>query len=161
MLGILPLILTIFGILGEQSKYHAPTAFYTIKNEINNASYYNLPRFWTNSGLCPAQPKDLLSDGMLLNLEYIGTLPQQGITHLRIHWLLDLLEFQQFTQDGLPIYDYTHLNDFMDILNELNLYPVVEFMGNPGNVFNKNPNANDIMWQDLAYKFVKHYLSMY
>lgn len=53
--------------------------------------------FWTSTGLCPPEPRNasgafLVSKDSLMNLELIGSLPNRGIRHVRIHWLLELLE---------------------------------------------------------------------
>lgn len=56
-----------------------------------------LPMFWKNSGFCPPAPlKDyadfFLSDDVRQNILIIGSIPNNGVTHLRIHWLLHLLK---------------------------------------------------------------------
>lgn len=53
--------------------------------------------FWTSTGLCPPEPRNasgafLVSRDSLMNLELIASLPNHGIRHVRIHWLLELLE---------------------------------------------------------------------
>lgn len=55
-----------------------------------------LPRFWTNVGFAPPEPvtnvsKFFSSKDIQLNLEIIGSLPNEGIQNVRIHWLLNLL----------------------------------------------------------------------
>lgn len=132
------------------------------------ASYYILDKFWTNSGLCPASKQThmdvktaLLSDAMLLNLRIIGSLPKGAITHLRIHWLLELVKFVAFNPHGIPIYDFTESDLFLSKLVEYNLSPVIEFMGNLSNLFVKNPNYNEIIWTNFSYEFIKHYLSTF
>ncbi|KNC34133.1 hypothetical protein FF38_08306 [Lucilia cuprina] len=127
--------------------------------------YYNFPKFWTNTGLCPAGKiihddikNSLLSDAMQMNLLYISALPTGAITHIRIHWLLELLQFEQYTQSGVPIYDFNVLDKFLMDLDEMNLNPVIEFMANLSNVFLKNPTQNDFYWENLSYQVAKHYL---
>lgn len=65
-------------------------------------SYKKLPRFWTNVGFSPPAPLPLnntqISDALLskdirLNTELIGSLPNAGVKHIRIHWLLSLIRF--------------------------------------------------------------------
>lgn len=63
-------------------------------NSLNDVK--RLPRFWTNTGLAPPEPLDKIanffeSDDVNLNLEIIGSLPNNGIKNVRIHWLLNLL----------------------------------------------------------------------
>lgn len=55
-----------------------------------------LPRFWVNTGFAPPEPLEKVadfftSDDLQLNLEIIGSLPDNGIQNVRIHWLLNLL----------------------------------------------------------------------
>lgn len=58
-----------------------------------------LPRFWVNTGLAPPQPLDLVSEffesnDLKLNLEIVGSLPNNGLRNVRIHWLLNLLSIR-------------------------------------------------------------------
>lgn len=56
-----------------------------------------LPRFWTNSGFSPPVEKVdeyFDSDDVNSNLEIIGSLPNKGISNVRIHWLLNLLSIR-------------------------------------------------------------------
>lgn len=58
--------------------------------------FKKLPRFWTNTGFAPPEPVAEAgaffdSDDVNLNLEIIGSLPNQGINNVRMHWLLNLL----------------------------------------------------------------------
>lgn len=58
-----------------------------------------LPRFWTNTGFAPPEPigsvnEFFASDDVNLNLEIIGSLPNEGIKTVRIHWLLNLLSIR-------------------------------------------------------------------
>ncbi|XP_061396143.1 alpha-L-iduronidase [Musca vetustissima] len=134
----------------------------------DNTTYYKFPKFWTNSGLCPlgnithrSITDYLRSDTMQGNLLHLSALPHGALTHLRIHWLLELLEFQQFTQSGLPIFDFSLLDEFLIDLDMMNINPVVEFMGNFSNLFEKNPTYNDVIWDDLTYQVTKRYLNMF
>lgn len=59
----------------------------------------SLPRFWTNTGFAPPEPVETVdeyfeSNDVNLNLEIIGSLPNNGITNVRIHWLLNLLSIR-------------------------------------------------------------------
>lgn len=131
-------------------------------------NYYILPKFWTSTGFCPAGEigsidlkQNLLSDTVSMNLQHIASLPNGAITHIRIHWLLELIGFVQYTQAGVPIYDFDDLDTFIMQLDDLGLYPVIEFMANPGDIFIKNPNQNDFLWENFSFQVTKHYLSKY
>ncbi|XP_013118264.1 alpha-L-iduronidase isoform X2 [Stomoxys calcitrans] len=134
----------------------------------DNTTYHVFPRFWTSTGLCP--PGDvthenvkefLRSDSMQINILYLSALPAKSLTHIRIHWMLELLKFVQYSQSGLPIYDFSDLDDFLEELNTMNLYPMIEFMGNISDVFVKNPTYNNVLWEDLSYEVTKHYLNTF
>lgn len=58
-----------------------------------------LPRFWTNTGFAPPAPVENVTDyfeskDVNLNLEIAGSLPNRGISNVRIHWLLNLLSIR-------------------------------------------------------------------
>lgn len=55
-----------------------------------------LKRFWTNTGFSPLEddPKFFESIDLNMNLEIIGSLPNNGLKNVRIHWLLDLLSIK-------------------------------------------------------------------
>lgn len=58
-----------------------------------------LPRFWTNTGFAPPEPVENVNDffesnDVNVNLEIIGSLPNRGISNVRIHWLLNLLSIR-------------------------------------------------------------------
>lgn len=64
-----------------------------------NENYKNLPRFWTNTGFCPTAPINqsesfFLSNDVKLNLEIISSLPNHGLSHIRVHWILELIRFE-------------------------------------------------------------------
>lgn len=65
--------------------------------------YRPLPRFWANVGFSPPAPlplnntqisEELLGDDVQVNSELIAALPNHGIEHIRIHWLLSLIKFK-------------------------------------------------------------------
>lgn len=68
----------------------------------NVSSYNVLPRFWTNSGLSPFAPLPFnrtdVAQQLLTeygnNMEIISALPNSAVKHIRIHWLLSLIDFK-------------------------------------------------------------------
>jgi L-iduronidase len=73
---------------------HATTLTINYTNDVKR-----LPRFWKNTGLAPPDPLDKAgnffeSKEFNLNLEIIGSLPNNGIKNIRIHWLLNLLSIR-------------------------------------------------------------------
>lgn len=72
-----------------------------VEIDFNNATseVKKLPRFWANTGFAPPEPVDKAaeffeSDDVKRYLEIIGSLPNQGIRNVRIHWLLNLLSIR-------------------------------------------------------------------
>lgn len=81
--------------------------------------------FWSNSGLCPPAPINessafYSSGDLLLNLQIIGSLPNRGLSHIRPHWIFQLVE--------PPFTNFTRLVHFIQHLRSSNLYPTIEFM---------------------------------
>ncbi|XP_066975316.1 alpha-L-iduronidase isoform X2 [Macrobrachium rosenbergii] len=120
---------------------------------------------WRSTGLCPPDPHSeahlfLLSQDELQNLALIGSLPNDGIAQVRIHWLLDLVNA---TVDDLgPKYNYTHLDSLMNRLRQFNLKPGFEIMGNPGNVFNDFENVTQVTWwRHLVAQTARRYVEKY
>jgi len=126
--------------------------------------YHTMPHFWTGVGFCPAGRIDhegisaALGDPALrLNLRQIAALPVGAVTHIRIHWLLELIQFWQYDPSGIPIYDFSKFDDFIDFLHEeLRLSPVLEWMGNLGGVFSENPMQQSFYWEHLVKTTINH-----
>ncbi|EDV58924.1 alpha-L-iduronidase [Drosophila erecta] len=129
--------------------------------------YHTMPHFWTGVGFCPAGRIDhegissALSDPALrLNLRQIAALPVGAVTHIRIHWLLELIQFWQYDPSGIPIYDFSKFDDFIDFLHEeLRLSPVLEWMGNLGGVFSENPMQQSFYWEHLVKTTINHQIA--
>lgn len=95
--------------------------------------------FWRSTGFCPPLPHsraDLydLSWDQQLNLAYVGAVPHGGIEQVRTHWLLDLITARKSAGQGLS-YNFTHLDGYLDLLRENQLFPGFELMGSPSGHF--------------------------
>ncbi|XP_017469197.1 PREDICTED: alpha-L-iduronidase [Rhagoletis zephyria] len=130
-------------------------------------SYYELPRFWTSTGFCPmgeirreSLKAVFFSEEVQMNLLHITALPAGAITHIRIHWLLKLVKFIQYSTAGVPMYDFADLDAFILNLDELGLFPVVEFMTDLDGILASNPDIEGSLWQDFSYQVTKHYLNL-
>lgn len=136
-------------------------------SHIENESYYQLPRFWTNTGFCPSGDikreslkSSLFSESVQMNLMHLAALPTGALTHIRIHWLLELVKFVQYTQAGVPVYDFTDLDVFILNLNDLGLYPVIEFMTDLDGILINNSDIMNDIWEDFSYQVTKRYLNL-
>ncbi|XP_017077613.2 alpha-L-iduronidase [Drosophila eugracilis] len=129
--------------------------------------YHPMPHFWTGVGFCPAGQIDhvgitfaLADPALRYNLRQIAALPVGAVTHIRIHWLLELIQFWQYDPSGIPIYDFSKFDDFIDFLHEeLRLSPVVEWMGNLGGVFIENPMQQSFYWEHLVKSTINHQIA--
>ncbi|XP_001356788.3 alpha-L-iduronidase [Drosophila pseudoobscura] len=126
--------------------------------------YHPLSHFWTGVGFCPAGDIDhkgisaaLSARELQMNLRQIAALPVGAVTHIRIHWLLELVQFLQYDMSGVPKYDFGKFDNFIDFLHEeLRLSPVLEFMGNPGQVFTENPQQISFFWDHFVKTTLNH-----
>lgn len=132
--------------------------FLFVGNSISNLKYYEFPRFWTNTGLCPIGnvSEVLLSQDEEINIRLIGSLPNNGIKRVRIHWLLDLVEFSHYREHQIPVFDFSKLDKLMDSLDDSGLRVGFEMMGNPSNIFKNNFMWK--MWDDIVFQVAKRYV---
>ncbi|XP_055854835.1 alpha-L-iduronidase [Episyrphus balteatus] len=133
-----------------------------------NDSFHLLSRFWTNTGFCPLGniqntpiSNYLLSNEMKIHLQLIGALPNEALSNIRIHWLLELIELVEYEKHHIPKYDFSKLDKFIWWLDRAELYLGFELMGNPSEIFTKNQNESiiEFLWEDLAFQIGKRYLN--
>lgn len=118
----------------------------------------SLPRFWRGTGFTPA--KLLLTPEMQQALTYIGSLPRQGIQHVRVHYLLDLVRGER-TSQGL-VWDWSLLDRGLDALMDSGLQPFFEVMGNPSGLFSDFGSRDQLLrWRDLTAALAEHLLARY
>lgn len=122
--------------------------------------------FWRSTGFCPPLPHDHadqydLSWDQQLNLAYIGAVPHSGIEQVRIHWLLDLITARKSSGQGL-LYNFTHLDAFLDLLMENQLLPGFELMGSPSGHFTDFEDKQQVFeWKDLVSLLASRYIGRY
>ncbi|CAG9806028.1 unnamed protein product [Chironomus riparius] len=123
--------------------------------EESTSNVRRLKRFWTNTGFSPLV-NDLNffeSNDLSTNLEIIGSLPNNGLKNVRIHWLLDLL-IHKFNDNDILMYDFSKLDNFLNkLINDWNLVPTIEFMTS-----HKFKRYNKEFWRDYAYEIIMHYI---
>ncbi|XP_050095136.1 alpha-L-iduronidase [Anopheles aquasalis] len=122
-----------------------------------------LPPFWSSTGLCPPEPRNetaafLLSKAMHLNLQLIGSLSDRAISYVRIHWLLELIQVSNDKETKVR-YDFAYLDQLLDRLHDIGLYPGFELMGLPQGYAKPHPTAH--FWENLVSRIVQRYVARY
>lgn len=65
-------------------------------------------------------------------------------------------------KNDIPFYDFSKFDLFLDHLIELKLHPVLEFMGNPSEIFTKKLNISaEFLWEDLVFQIVSRAISKF
>ncbi|XP_066510173.1 alpha-L-iduronidase-like [Hoplias malabaricus] len=125
----------------------------------------NISHFWRSTGFCPpelhtdAHIYDLSKDQQL-NLALIGSTPHSGLQQVRIHWMLELISAQII--NGEYHYNFTYLDQLIDLLHQNGLKPGFELMGSVNNAFNDFENKSQVLeWRRLVYLIAKRYTEKY
>lgn len=124
-----------------------------------------LKPFWRSTGFCPPLPHTEadqfdLSIDQQLNLAYVGSVPHGGIQQVRIHWMLELLTAQDIA--GEPQYNFTKLDQLIDLLWINGLRPGFELMGSVSNYFTDFEDKSQVIkWRNLVYLIAKRYIDRY
>ncbi|XP_067378044.1 alpha-L-iduronidase [Channa argus] len=125
----------------------------------------DLKHFWRSTGFCPPLPHTKahqfdLSIDQQLNLAYVGSVPHGGIQQVRIHWMLELVTAQDV--GGRPQYNFTKLDELIDLLWLNGLRPGFELMGSVSNYFTDFEDKSQVAeWRNLVYLLTKRYIDRY
>ncbi len=87
-----------------------------------------LNHFWNSTGFTPAAW--MLKPDMRQNCIYFGSVPHDGIRYVRVHNFLELLKINGVETDS-PEYDFSSLDEALDLLVHNGLVPIFEIMGFP------------------------------
>jgi len=134
-----------------------------INIEVSDAYISKLEHFWRSTGLCPPQPhqeidKFLLSNDMKQNFLLISSTPHKGLQQIRIHWLLDLIKWNQTSNS----YNFEALDQLVELFYKNHLTLGFEVMGNPSEQFTNFENTKDIkqlktLVQMIASRYIKRF----
>ncbi|CAL8346343.1 unnamed protein product [Lota lota] len=124
-----------------------------------------LKHFWRSTGFCPPLPHTeahqfVLSRDQELNLAYVGSVPHGGIQQVRIHWMLELVTIQY--GEGGPQYNFTNLDQLIELLWINGLRPGFELMGSASNFFSDLEDKRQVEeWRKMVYLVAKRYIDKY
>ncbi|CAG5920346.1 unnamed protein product [Menidia menidia] len=124
-----------------------------------------LKHFWRSSGFCPPLPHSKadqfdLSVDQKLNLAYLGSVPHGGIQQVRIHWMLELVTSQDI--GGKPHYNFTKLDELIELLWINGLQPGFELMGSVSKYFTDFEDKSQVIeWRNFVYLTAKRYIDKY
>lgn len=122
--------------------------------------------FWRSTGFCPPLPHNqadrfVLSWDQQLNLAYVGAVPHRGIEQVRTHWLMELVTTRGSAVQNF-IYNFTHLDGYLDLLRENQLLPGFELMGSPSGQFTDFEDKQQVIaWKDLVSMLAHRYIGRY
>ncbi|BES89105.1 Glycosyl hydrolases family 39 [Nesidiocoris tenuis] len=113
-------------------------------------------KFWTHTGFSPIDSTTEAAESLLLskdervNLALISALPNRAITHVRIHWLLNLLSK---SPSG---YDWSKFDNLLDWITAHDLLLIFEVMGKPNGL-----SKDKIDWNQLCAQITDHVKERY
>jgi L-iduronidase len=118
-----------------------------------------LDHFWQSTGFSPGSL--LLNADMRQAMTYVGSIPHGGITHVRAHYLLDLVRAKSMESDQ-PWYDWSALDAALDVLVQNGLKPFFELMGNPSGYFGNFLSETQLhAWRRLVRDLALHTIERY
>ena len=86
---------------------------------------------------------------MRQTLSFLGAVPNRGVEFVRVHYLLNLVTGAK-SRAGIA-YDWSLLDEALDVLIHRGLRPVFELMGNPSDLFDDFENPDQLRaWRDLV-----------
>ncbi|XP_053727696.1 alpha-L-iduronidase [Synchiropus splendidus] len=124
-----------------------------------------LKHFWRSTGFCPPLPHTEadqfdLSIDQQLNLAFVGSVPHEGIQQVRIHWMLELISAE--VNNGQLLFNFTKLDQLIELLWMNGLKPGFELMGSVSNYFTDfEDKAQVVAWRNLVYQLAQRYIDRY
>lgn len=118
-----------------------------------------LAHFWRSTGFSPGEL--LLTADMRQQMAYIGAIPHGGLTFVRPHFLLELV---QLTDDeaGRLNCDWRRLDAALDVIVRNRGKLIFELMGNPSGYFDDFRDDRQLRaWRDLTAELARHLIARY
>ncbi|MCC5829665.1 MAG: hypothetical protein JJU36_09490 [Phycisphaeraceae bacterium] len=115
--------------------------------------------FWRSTGYTPARWVRRVD--MRQQIDYFGMIPFDGVTYVRIHYMLNLVRGSGFHGES-PDIDWTHLDELLDALRENGLKPFFELMGGPVGYFdNFEIDEQAHAWRRFCRLLAERYIERY
>lgn len=118
--------------------------------------------FWRSTGFTPATR--LFDSDTRQNIIYIGSIPNGGISYVRIHKLPELVSVSGIAA-GNPEYDWSRLDSALDLLRENRLKPAFELMGIPRGAeeffTDFQETAQILAWKSFVTELARRYIERY
>ncbi|MCR9121734.1 MAG: glycosyl hydrolase [Phyllobacteriaceae bacterium] len=111
-------------------------------------------RFWRATGFSPGEL--LLTPEMQRTLKLVAATPRQGVQYLRPHFMLNLVR-----ETGPGRYDFTLLDEAMDVMVSNGFTPFFEIMGNPSGAFDFEAEGWPERWRDLVADMTRRFVERY
>ncbi len=133
------------------------TSLSTVRIQVDSdVATQEFDHFWASTGYTPA--KITLKPEMRQAIELYGGIPHDGMTYLRVHYLLDLVGCDDWEAVFGGRCDYAQLDSTVHHMVSNGFKPIFELMGNPSGLFT---NFGDSL-QLHAYKaLVEHLATRY
>lgn len=122
-----------------------------VRPDLSMAHAFN--RFWRGTGFSPGEL--LLTPEMQRTLKLLSATPRKGVEYLRPHFLLNLV---RKTANG---YDYSLLEDAVDVMVGNGFVPFFEIMGNPSDAFDFQGADWAPAWRDLVSEMIQRLADRY
>jgi L-iduronidase len=131
------------------------------KVKINyNDSTKDFKHFWKSTGYTPAEIT--LNDEMKQAIAYYGSINNDGVRYLRVHYLLNLISCDSIQEIFDDKCDYSQLDSTINIMVSNNIKPIFELMGNPSDIFNDFGDSLQLYaYKELVKNIAERYIEKY
>ncbi len=118
-----------------------------------------MPHFWRSTGFSPGEL--LLTREMRQQMAYLGAIPQRGLTYVRPHFLLELVQATDSSGDSLAC-DWSRLDAALDVVVANHGKLIFELMGNPSGLFSDFRDDRQLhLWRGLVTALAQHLIGRY
>lgn len=85
------------------------------------------------------------------------------LEHIKIfRWLLHFFLLYTSYISGQPVYNFTLLDQLLDLLHVNGLHPGFEIMGSPSGIFTDMENKTQVyMWRDMVHQIAQRYIGKF